>query len=559
MSNDIVNSKYFFYLLRFQVFISGASVMGLELLGSRLISPYFGNTLFVWGSLIGITLTGLSAGYAYGGKKSDQKASYQTFSLLIFIAGSYTLLSTLLAAEIFKIILLFKIGEIYGPLIFSIVFLLVPTFLLGAVTPFAIKLSTKSMKTIGQTAGNLYSLSTVGSIFGTFVTTFILVPIVGVDIILYSISVILIISAIMGISKQIKVIAIILICISMYSAIFVQAPLAGIVFEKDTQYHRLLVHDDSVTNIRTLILDNNFHSAMDLDDRHRIVYEYTKYFHLGLLFTNDAQNVLFIGGGGFSAPKKFHADYPEMNIDVVEIDKDVVSAGEEFFFVPQDERLEITTDDGRIFLRKTDKKYDIIVLDAYDKTYVPFHLMTREFHQLVSDHLTDDGVLISNIITSIDGDSATLFLSELKTMDSVYSNIHIYPVVSEQEKIIQNIIVVAQNKESRVTKFELLSRQENIEVDLSEEIEKEYKGILEFNSYKILEDNFAPVENYLNPLTGKQYVKRIILEDGIAIETLDNNEQNWNSELSVNQFLFVLISAIVLVYSIYSYSYIDKN
>ena len=189
MSNDIVNSKYFFYLLRFQVFISGASVMGLELLGSRLISPYFGNTLFVWGSLIGITLTGLSAGYAYGGKKSDQKASYQIFSLLIFIAGSYTLLSTLLAAEIFKIILLFKIGEIYGPLIFSIVFLLVPTFLLGAVTPFAIKLSTKSMKTIGQTAGNLYSLSTVGSIFGTFVTTFILVPIVGVDIILYSISV----------------------------------------------------------------------------------------------------------------------------------------------------------------------------------------------------------------------------------------------------------------------------------------------------------------------------------------------------------------------------------
>ena len=184
MSNDIANSKYFFYLLRFQVFISGASVMGLELLGSRLMSPYFGNTMFVWGSLIGITLTGLSAGYSYGGKRSDQKASYQTFSLLIFIAGSYTLLSTLLAAEIFKIILLFKIGEIYGPLISSIVFLLAPAFLLGAVTPFAIKLSVKSMKTIGQTAGNLYSLSTVGSIFGTFVTTFILVPIVGVDIIL---------------------------------------------------------------------------------------------------------------------------------------------------------------------------------------------------------------------------------------------------------------------------------------------------------------------------------------------------------------------------------------
>ena len=559
MSNEIVNSKYFFYLLRVQVFISGASIMGLELLGSRLMSPYFGNTLFVWGSLIGITLTGLSAGYSYGGKISDREASYQTFSLLIFIAGGYTLLSTLLAGEIFKIILLLKIGEIYGPLISSMVFLLVPAFLLGAVTPFAIKLSTKSMKTIGQTAGNLYSLSTIGSIFGTFATTFILVPILGVDVILYSISVILIISSLIGISNQIKVIAIILICISMYSAIFVQAPLAGVVFEKDTQYHKLLVHDDSVTNIRTLILDNNFHSAMDLENKDRIVYEYTKYFHLGLLFTDNTQDVLFIGGGGFSAPKRFLVDYPEINIDVVEIDKDVVSAGKEYFFLPQDERLEITTDDGRIFLRKTDKKYDIIVLDAYDKTYVPFHLMTKEFHQLIADHLTDDGVLISNIITSIDGDSATLFLAELKTMDSVYHNIHIYPVVSEQDRVIQNIIVVAQNKEDRITKLELMSRHENINIDLSEEIEKEFKGTLEFNSYKILEDNFAPVENYLNPLTGKQYVKRIILEDGVVIETSDDNNQDWNPELGMNQVLLILISTIVLVYSIYSYSYIDKT
>ena len=78
------------------------------------------------------------------------------------------------------------------------------------------------------------------------------------------------------------------------------------------------------------------------------------------------------------------------------------------------------------------------------------------------------------------------------------------------------------------------------------------------DSYKILEDNFAPVENYLNPLTGKQYVKRIILEDGIASE-ISNDDQDWNPELSVNQLLFVLISAIVLVYSIYSYSDNEKN
>ena len=240
-------------------------------------------------------------------------------------------------------ILILKIGDMYGPLLSSAVFLLIPTFLLGAVTPFAIKLSAKSLQTIGQTAGNLYSLSTLGSIFGTFATTFMLVPILGVNVILYSISSILIISSVIGITKQIKFIAIILIAISIHSAVVVQPPVAGVVFEKDTLYHKILVHDDSVNNIRTLILDNNFHSAMDLNNPERIVYEYTKFFHLGLLFVDEPNNVLFIGGGGFSAPKKFLVDYPEMIINVVEIDQEVVNVGSEFFAVPEDERLKIST------------------------------------------------------------------------------------------------------------------------------------------------------------------------------------------------------------------------
>ena len=102
-------------------------------------------------------------------------------------------------------------------------------------------------------------------------------------------------------------------------------PFIGIIFEKDTLYHKILVHDDSVNNIRTLILDNNFHSAMDLNNPERIVYEYTKFFHLGLLFVDEPNNVLFIGGGGFSAPKKFFVDYPEMIVNVVEIDQEVVN------------------------------------------------------------------------------------------------------------------------------------------------------------------------------------------------------------------------------------------
>jgi len=558
LSEHIVKSKYFFYLLQFQVFISGASIMALELLGSRLLAPYYGSTLFVWGSLIGITLTGLSAGYSWGGKKSDTKASYQTFSLLIFIAGSYALLTTLLSADILKIILVLKIGDMYGPLLSSAVFLLIPTFLLGAVTPFAIKLSAKSLQTIGQTTGNLYSLSTLGSIFGTFATTFMLVPILGVNVILYSISSILIISSVIGITKQIKFIAIILIAISIHSAVVVQPPVAGVVFEKDTLYHKILVHDDSVNNIRTLILDNNFHSAMDLNNPERIVYEYTKFFHLGLLFVNEPNNVLFIGGGGFSAPKKFFVDYPEMIVNVVEIDQEVVNVGSEFFAVPEDERLKISTNDGRIFLRNTNEKYNIIILDAYDKSYVPFHLMTREFNELVYEHLTEDGVFISNIITSIEGNSADLFLAEIKTMKSVFPNVYIYPVVSDQQTVIQNVIVVAHKQEDSVTKFELLARQDNASVELVQAIENEYKKNINLESYKILDDNFAPVENYLNPLTGKQFIKRIISEDGELILS-ENNSYDLYHPTNQNKIFVVFLTIVLLLYSIYSYRDLNRN
>ena len=558
MSEHIVKSKYFFYLLQFQVFISGASIMALELLGSRLLAPYYGSTLFVWGSLIGITLTGLSAGYSWGGKKSDTEASYQTFSLLIFIAGSYALLTTLLSADILKMILVLKIGDMYGPLLSSAVFLLIPTFLLGAVTPFAIKLSAKSLQTIGQTTGNLYSLSTLGSIFGTFATTFMLVPILGVNVILYSISSILIISSVIGITKQIKFIAIILIAISIHSAVVVQPPVAGIIFEKDTLYHKILVHDDSVNNIRTLILDNNFHSAMDLNNPERIVYEYTKFFHLGLLFVDEPNNVLFIGGGGFSAPKKFFVDYPEMIVNVVEIDQEVVNVGSEFFAVPEDERLKISTNDGRIFLRNTNEKYNIIILDAYDKSYVPFHLMTREFNELVYEHLTEDGVFISNIITSIEGNSADLFLAEIKTMKSVFPNVYIYPVISDQQTVIQNVIVVAHKQEDSVTKFELLARQDNASVELVQAIENEYKKNINLESYKILDDNFAPVENYLNPLTGKQFIKRIISEDGELILS-ENNSYDLYHPTNQNKIFVVFLTIILLLYSIYSYRDLNRN
>jgi spermidine synthase len=514
----VERTKYFPLILRIQVLIAGASVMTLELLGSRLLAPYYGSTLFVWGSLIGVVMVGLSIGYWYGGKRADLSSSYSAFSLLIFGAGAYTLLLTLLSADIFRFVLALDLGERYGPLAAAIAVLGVPSLLLGALSPFAIKISTASLARVGRTAGNIYSLSTVGSIIGTFGTTFILIPTLGVSTILYSLSTVLILASLIGLANRFRAISVVLIAVSLVFSAAGQASVGGIVYQKDTLYHRVIVQDDSTSSTRTLLLDNHFHSAMDLRDPDRIVFQYTKYFHLGPAFSPEIQNVLFIGGGGFSGPKRFLIDYPDMNIDVVEVDPDVINVAKEYFRVPESPRLRVFAEDGRTFLSDSDRIYDLIILDAYAKTYVPFHLMTREFHELAFDRMSNDGILISNIITSLSGAASSLFRAELKTMEDVYSSIDIYPVSSAASGIVQNVMLLAHKDDTRL---EIDQVRENantiVKIELNDILGRQYMSPIDNDESVILTDDFAPVENFLNPLTGRVYLKEIVLSNNTIV------------------------------------------
>ena len=500
----------FSLVLRAQVIISGAAIMVLEILSSRLLAPYYGSTLFVWGSLIGVVLGGLASGYYYGGKKADANPSYNRFSLFIFFTGVYTLLITYATPLLFQFVLALRLGERYGPLAAALLVLALPSFMLGGVSPYAIKLSTRSLDRVGRTSGNLYSLSTIGSIAGTFLTTFVLIPELGVNTILYTLSSILILASLFGLVSRLKVLAVLLIALSIGFAVTPQVPSGGVIFSKDTLYHKLVVQDDVITGLRTLILDNNFHSAIDLRDRDRVVYPYTGFFHIAMAYNPNIENVLFIGGGGFSTPKRFLNDYPNVKADVVEIDPDVVNAAEQFFFVEESSRLKILTEDGRTYLANTNKKYDLIVLDAYAKTYIPFHMMTKEYFQLVSSNLSDDGIVVSNVIASIDGDSSAIFHSMLKTMQSIFPNADVYPV-SGEIPLIQNIIIVAPKSPERFPINVLQERAATI-VKLprvNEYLANRLANNPSTDDALLFTDNYAPAENLLNPLTGRTYVKEI--------------------------------------------------
>ncbi len=499
------------WVLRVQVFASGAVVMALELVGSRILAVDFGSSIFVWGGLIGVILTALSLGYSYGGRLADRVLSHRVLSSIIFSSGLLVLLIPHVSPIAVDLTLMLGLGERYGPIMVTALLMGLPIFLLGMVSPYAIKLAAESLTGLGRVAGNLYAISTLGSIAGTFGTVFILIPIMDVRSIISLLGVVLLASSALSLGRgpRILLFLVLLVLYSPVNSLLMGAPIiyGSRIFEKETPYSHLEVVDSG--GVRILYLNGLPHSAMYLNGSRELVFPYTRYFALGLLFKEDARAVLFIGGGGFSGPKRFLQDYPDVNIDVVEIDPDVIEAARLYFDLRDDPRLTVYNEDGRRYLQRTEKRYDLVVLDAYSKTYVPFHLMTLEFFKLLHERLSDDGVIVSNLIASLVGDTANLFWAEYKTISQVFPKIYIFPTSDTGPGWVQNIILIATKNPKPLTEGELKEMAlNNGRVDPKEAsglISRLWKGPLRVEEAPILLDHFAPVEILLNPITGKPY------------------------------------------------------
>lgn len=492
--------------------------MAIELLGSRLLAPVFGNSIFVWGSLIGVVLASLSAGYSLGGMLADRRPEIHTLSLLMFAAGLLILLMPELAPPVFNATTGLRLGDRYSPLVATVLLLGPPSVLLGMVSPYAIRLAARTVQKLGKASGNLYALSTLGSIVGTFLTVFVLIPEFGVNGIIFALGVVLLVVAFFGLQRRLKIFFLLVLIIVPFAApnlvshrLTVETysrVLGNIVYETDTPYHHILVSDapDSAlqSTVRYLIMDDNLHSAMDLNDPNRIVFAYTGYFDLPFVVNSNITRVLFVGGGGFSGPKAFLARYTNVVVDVAEIDAEVIRVAERYFNVdPENPRLHIYNQDGRIFLQQTDQKYDLIVLDAYSRSYVPFHLMTLEFFRLIADHLRPRGSVVSNLIASVSGRGSELLRAEVNTFRQVFPNVYVFGVRGSAYPDLQNVIVMPTLLQDHLTKedFGRLA-QEFIQSDRFVGYAGNYVE-LDVGDAPILTDDFAPVETLLNPITGQ--------------------------------------------------------
>ena len=304
-------------------------------------------------------------------------------------------------------------------------------------------------------------------------------------------------------------------------------------YEKETPYSHLDVTDTK--QFRTLYLNGLRHSQMDKDDPNALTLQYTKYFHFGTVFNPDIEKVLFVGGGGFSGPKSFLSIYPEVLVDVVEIDPDVIDVAKKYFEVQENPRLRIFNDDGRNFLLNNDEKYDLIILDAYANDYVPYHLLTVEYFQLLNNKLNPDGIIISNIVGSLVGDTSNSLRAGYKTMDYVFPTPYVFTTLENNIGSVQNIIFVITKTETQYDKNYLLKSIEGNSILNIDDLNNFYEKGINVEDVPLLTDEFAPVENLLNPITSRSFMPSGPQHTGVE------SEIGWSESTAVTIGLLLAI------------------
>ena len=381
--------------------------MALEILGSRLLAPVFGNSLFVWGALIGVILAAMSSGYAFGGWISDRYSGGAVLAGLLLFAGSWTLLIAWTSQPI-----LFQVEKLvqdprWGPCLAAAVLLAPPAFGLSGVLPAMLRLAVADMDHLGRHTGRMIALSTVGSLVGTWGTAFFLLSWIGSQALVAWLGGIQVALGLLwlwrGTSARLPLLLVGLACSAALgsAALHPIQKLSVPVYQEDSPYQQVRIRDDQL--FRYLVLDRTFHAVMWKSDPVPLFLPYSQLMVASLALASEPKRGLILGHGGGSLAKWLARYWPALELDVVEFDPAVVRMAEEYFEYHPPANHHVAVRDGRAFLNGTDRTYDVIWIDAFARHMIPFHLTTVEFFSAVRAHLNPHGVVAVNLASSGEG------------------------------------------------------------------------------------------------------------------------------------------------------------
>lgn len=451
------------------VFGGGICTLGIELTASRLLAPYFGTSQLIWANVIGLTLLYLTAGYTIGGRWADRRPDLGLLCTIIAVAGTFAAIIPLLAHPILKWSLSafqsYSVGVFFGSLLGVLALFSVPITLLGMVSPFAIRLSIKDSDGAGKTAGNLYAISTLGSIIGTFLPVLLLIPYVGTAMTIYIFAGGLVLIALPGLWLARRRTAMVATAALVGIVLLALFPI-GQIKAADCRGCSLIVEDDSAYNyIQIVERDNGAQGQMiglvlnEGQAIHSIYYPRFAetgnpadlltggpwdFYNIAPYFypnrdPSSVDSMAMVGSAAGSVPKQFLAIYGDDSvIDGIEIDPRIVELGRKYFAMQDTDYYAARGEaakypnfvthvaDGRVFFAGNERTYDIIGMDAYKQPYIPFHLTTKEFFQTVNAHLTPGGVAVVN--AGRPGSDYRLVNVLASTMSSVFPQVYMIDV-----------------------------------------------------------------------------------------------------------------------------------
>lgn len=499
--------------LKLLVFWAGAVLMGLEIAGSRVLAPHFGNSVFVWGSLITVFLAALSGGNYLGGWIADQRPSAGLLSGVCIAVAVWIGALSLVASSVCQFVAGVGLGEEVGPMMASLLLFLPPSVGMGIVSPFAVRLAASTVSGVGKVSGSLYALSTVGSIVGTIVTTFVLIPSIGLAAILRGLGVTLLVAALVslpswrgssGVTGAVMLALLVMLPLQSREGNLALRPSERIVAQFGTPYHNIAVIDNDAQRTRQLRFDRYVESAILTEPPYPSLADYTHYFHLAFLVRPDLERSLFIGAGGGIGPRTFHAHNSAALIDVVDIDPRVLDLAQSHFFLEDAPTTRLFAADGRMFVRGSRESYDCMVLDAFSiGGRIPFHLTTADFFRLCRQRLTRDGVFIMNINSAVDGPSASIFHAIHKTLAAEFTHTYAFAheIAERGRDHSTNILLVATTRDERLSLADWRERAAAYQSKsyvtqplLKQLVENLVEDLPDMSAAPLLTDDFAPIE-----------------------------------------------------------------
>lgn len=480
-------------LIKTVAFTCGAACMALEMVGVRLLEPYLGSTIYVWGAIIGIFLGSLALGYYLGGMLADRFPRFSTLGTLVFISALWTFAIPPAAIMIGGWASDAFADPRWQAFCASLILYAVPSALLGMVSPFLIRLAARNVSSMGRTAGGLYAISTFGSIVGTFLVSFVLTEYIGSMNITWGTGAVLLLAAVLCWLAERNPGNTALMLIGAVIAFFAwgkaakadaaRAIATGFTREspdsparqmengrhlemRESAYHLINVFDGQYDYAgrtflpagraaRYMVFNDQLESGCILRDGRPEVPAatacgYVRLLTLGTVITRKApENIAIIGCGGGIGALMFCHDFPGVKrVDVADIDPDVFALAGKYFNYPYPDRADSPVRshvvDGRQLLRRTpDAAWDYIILDAYTAGgRIPKHLISREFFALANQKMADGGVLVANIISGLDGENGRLLAAVRKTAGAVFRHVYVFPRDPAHSS---NVILVASN------------------------------------------------------------------------------------------------------------------